>query len=327
MNTGETIINMNYFVKKHDLKHDLTSHRWILKIKKYLPRVILYTFLLAISFIFIYPFLYMIVTSLKSNEDLNNFIVVWIPRTLHFNNYLLAAKLMNFSVTFKNSAITTALATIGQLISCSMAGYGMARFKFPGKRLAFFIVILALIVPAQAIIVPQYLLYSKLGWLNTYFPLTVPAFLGFGFKGALYIFIFRQFYLGLPKELEEAAGVDGCGFLRTYIKIVFPIARSAYMVVLVLALVWHWSNYFEPAIFVSRTNLRMLSSGINNIADTLRLPPETLVSMYNISDENTLNTAVLMAGTFIVVLPILIMFGILQKQFIQGIERTGLTGE
>lgn len=297
------------------------------KLFRYIPRIFLYIFLTGITFVLVYPFLYMAVTSLMSNEDLNNFTVQWLPRTLHFKNYSMALKLMRFKTGFRNSLIVTVFATTGQLISCSMAGYGLARYSVYGKRLWTFVVILAMIVPTQTIIVPLYLLYAKLGWLNTFFPLIVPAYFGFATKGALYIYIFRQFYIGLPRELEEAANIDGCGFLRTFTRVVFPVARSAYIVVLVLAIVWHWTNYFEPAMFVSKVNLQMLSSGLNNITDALTLSGDTLNTTYNINADNVLNNAVLMAGTFTVVAPLIVVFAFLQKQFIQGIERSGLTGE
>lgn len=290
-------------------------------------RMTIYLLLLALAFVFLYPFLYMIVTSLMSNEDLNNFTVAWIPRSLHISNYSLAAKLMNLGLGLKNSIIVTVLATLGQLISCSMAGYGLARYRFPGKKIVFFLIILAMIVPAQTIIVPQYLMYAKFGWLNTYLPLIVPSLFGFGFKGALYIYIFRQFYLGLPKELEAAARVDGCGFLRTYVRIILPTARTAHVVVLVLALVWNWSNYFEPSMYLSKSNMYTLSMSLNNITDALSLSADTLSTVYSVNDGSMLNNAVLMAGAILVILPVGVVFAFLQKKFVQGIERTGLTGE
>lgn len=301
-------------------KTRLRGRRWIVTI-------LLYLLMLGLAFVFLYPFLYMLVTSLKTNSDLNNFVVQWIPRTLFFNNYSMAAELMEYTTGLRNSIIITVLATVGQLISCSMAGYALARYKVPGGRALFFIIILALIIPTQTIIIPEYLMYARMGWMNTYLPLIIPAFTGYGFKGALYIFIFRQFYLGLPKELEEAARVDGCGFIRTFIRIVFPVARSAYIVVMVLAMVWHWSNYYEPSLFLGNTEMQMLSMSLNNIKATLNLPPDQLEFLYQINDENVLNNATLMAGTLMVVLPILIAFCFLQRQFIQGVERTGLTGE
>ena len=304
--------------RKHITHHVIVSR---------LLHAIIYLLLLALAFVFLYPFLYMIVTSLMSSEDLNNFTVEWIPRSLHFANYRWAAKLMNLGAGFKNSVIVTVFSTLGQLLSCSMAGYGLARYRFPGKKAFFFVIILAMIVPAQTIIIPQYLMYAQFGWLNTYLPLIVPCFFGFGFKGALYIYIFRQFYLGLPRELEAAARVDGCGFIRTYVRIIFPTARTAYVVVLVLSLVWNWSNYFEPSMYLSKSNMYTLSMCLNNITDALSLSADTLSTVYSVNDGNTLNNAVLMAGAFLVILPVGIAFAFLQKKFVQGIERTGLTGE
>ena len=170
-------------------------------------------------------------------------------------------------------------------------------------------------------------MYAKFGWLNTYLPLIVPSLFGFGFKGALYIYIFRQFYLGLPKELEAAARVDGCGFLRTYVRIILPTARTAHVVVLVLALVWNWSNYFEPSMYLSKSNMYTLSMSLNNITDALSLSADTLSTVYSVNDGSMLNNAVLMAGAILVILPVGVVFAFLQKKFVQGIERTGLTGE
>lgn len=289
--------------------------------------LILYIIMLGIGFVFVYPFLYMIVTSLMTNEDLNNFSVTWIPRGLNFANYSLAAEITNYFNNFKNSFLITILAILGQLVSCSMAGYGMARFKNKGNNILFVVMILAILVPVQTIIVPEYLIYSNLGWLNTYLPLVIPSWLGYGLNGALYIFIFRQFYLGFPKSIEEAAKVDGCGFLRVFFNIVFPVSKSSYVVVLVLGMVFHWNNSYEPAMFISDKTLQTLPAGLGNIVYTLTLPPEVIQNSFGINGENTLNNAVLMAGTFLVVLPILIAFCFLQKLFIQGIEHTGLTGE
>lgn len=290
-------------------------------------RIMLYIVMLGVAFVFIYPFLYMIVTSLMTNDDLNNFSVTWIPRSLNFTNYKLASQIISYFNNVKNSLLITVLATLGQLISCSMAGYGMARFKNKGNSVIFVVMILAILVPAQTIIVPEYLVYSNLGWLNTYMPLIIPSWLGYGLNGALYIFVFRQFYLGFPKSVEEAAKVDGCGFLKVFFKIVFPVSKSSYVVVLVLGMVFHWNNSFEPAMFISDKTMQTLPSGLGNIVYTLTLPPEVMQNSFGINSENALNNAVLMAGTFLVVLPILIAFCFLQRLFIQGIEHTGLTGE
>ena len=297
------------------------------KLVAVLGKIFLYLMMILITYIFLYPFIYLLVTSVMSNDDLNNFTVQWIPRSLNFNNYTLAAEFMKFFNSLKNSLFSTVLTTLGQLLSCSMAGYGLARYKFPGKKLVFMIVILALIIPTQTIIIPQYLLYGKFGWLNTFIPITVPAFFGYGFKGALYIYVFRQFYLGLPKELEEAARVDGCGFLRTYIRIIFPTAKTAYIVVLVLALVWNWGNYFEPSMYLGRTDMYTLPMSLNNITEALTVSMETLSTNFGVDADNPINNAVLCAGAVMVIAPLAAMFAVLQKEFIQGIENSGLTGE
>jgi len=223
--------------------------------KRLIVKIAMYLLLLGLAFVFIYPFIYMIVTSLKSDADLNSLSVQWIPTELKFENYFVAIDILKAGRYLKNSLFVTVVASIGHIISCSFIGYGFARFHFPFKKLLFGCVILAFIVPVQTLIIPMYLTYSNLGWLDSYLPLIVPTFFGFGLKGALYVFLFRQFYLTLPRDLENAARIDGCGFLMTYWKIVFPLAQSTLMVALVLSVVWHWNDFYEPAIFVSKARL------------------------------------------------------------------------
>ena len=297
------------------------------KTAKVVPQVLLYAVMTGLAFIFLYPFLFMLVTSLMNNSDLNNSLVRWLPRELYFENFSMAARLMDYWATTKNTVFYTVAATVGQLISCSMAGYALARFEFFGRKIAMFFIILAMLVPTQTIIVPQYVIYTDLEWLNTFNPLVIPSFLGFGLRGPLFIYIFRQFFLGQPRELEEAARVDGCGFIRTFTHVVFPVAKSIYIVVLVLALVWHWADFFEPSMYLNKSHLKLVSMRLQGISDILTLPADVLQSEHNINDNNPISDATLMAGTFMVVLPILIAYGFLQKQFVQGIERSGLTGE
>ncbi len=291
-------------------------------------KLFMYILLFGISFVFLYPFLYMIVTSLKSYRDLNDFTVNWIPRELKFENYVIAFRALDYGRYVKNSLTLTVVGTIGHILSCSFIGYGFARYDFPGKNLLFFIVILAIIVPVQTLIVPLYITYSNLKWLNTYLPVLIPTFFGFGLRGGLFIFIFRQFYLGLPKELEDAAKIDGCNFLRTYWNIALPVARSALLVVLVLSVVWHWNDFYEPAIYASKANLRTLPMQLNVFNNIVNRPPEELFEEMLLDEgEQVINNAVLMAGTFLAILPVLTMFGFVQRKFMQGIERTGLGGD
>ncbi len=301
------------------------------RLRAFVSRLMLYILLIGLAFVFVYPFLFMLVTSLKSNADLSNLAVQWIPTELRFENYYIAWDILKFPIYFKNSAFVTILASLGHILACSFIGYGFARFNFPLKKFLFACVILSFIVPVQTIIIPLYLTYTNFGWIDTYLPLILPTFFGFGFKGALYIFLFRQFYLTLPVDLENAALIDGCGFLKTYWKVVFPLAQSTLVVALVLSVVWHWNDFYEPGIYISKSVMGFLPSRINRIISVVNAPPEELFDLLESlgmeGGEDTVNNAVIMAGTTLISAPVLLFFAFAQRKFMQGIERTGITGE
>lgn len=300
-------------------------------VKQNLVRLFMYVLLIGLAFVFLYPFLYMLITSVMTNSDLNSTSVTWIPTEFKFENYALALDLIDGKRYARNSAMVTIVATVGHVISCSFIGYGFARYNFPGKKILFTFVILAFIVPIQTLIIPLYLNYSRLDWLNSYKPILIPSFFGFGLKGALYIFLFRQFYLTVPRSLEEAARIDGCGFMKTYWKIVFPLAKATIVVAIVLSVVWHWNDAYEPGIYIASPKLAFLPPKLNNIIAAANALPdeqaEIMRSMGLADGEDTLNNAVVMAGAAIISAPILVFFAFAQKQFMQGIERSGITGE
>jgi multiple sugar transport system permease protein len=293
-------------------------------IKNNIFRTVTLIFMINMAFVFLFPFIYMIVTSLKTSKDLYDFTVNWVPRSIEWKNYILAYRILQYPVYFKNSFILTVGVTAGHLITCSFIGYGFARYEFTGKKLLFSIAILSIIIPIQTIIVPQYMIFANLKWIDSYLPIIVPAFFGYGLKGGLFIFIFRQFYLGLPTALEDAAKIDGCNFLRTYWQIVLPISKSAFIVSLVLSVVWHWHDFFEPSIYINSSEKVILPTRLNSIITLVNNPPEEIFEGIVIVVENPINNGVLMAGTFLIILPVIITFAFLQRQFMQGIERTGL---
>ncbi|MCQ2537911.1 MAG: carbohydrate ABC transporter permease [Lachnospiraceae bacterium] len=299
--------------------------------KQILISIVMYMLIIGLAFVFLYPFLYMIINSLMSNADLNSSSVSWIPTEFKFENYSIALDLMNIKRYAINSFTVTIIACIGHVISCSFIGYGFARYNFPLKNVLFGIVILAFIVPTQTIIIPLYLTYSNLKWLNTYLPLLVPTFFGFGLRGALYVFLFRQFYMTVPRSLEEAARIDGCGFMKTYWKIVFPLAKATLVVALVLSVVWHWNDSYEPGLYVDSPTLQFLPPRITTIiaaANALPDQQQEMLRQLGLEDgEDTLNNAVVMAGATIISAPVLLFFAFAQRQFMQGIERSGITGE
>ncbi len=299
--------------------------------KKIVVTIVMYLLIIGLAFVFIYPFLYMIINSLMTNSDLNSSSVHWIPTEFKFENYSIALQLINGKRYFINSSIVTVLATVGHVIACSFIGYGFARYNFPFKNILFAIVILAFIVPTQTIIIPLYLTYNQFHWINTYWPLILPSFFGFGLRGALYVFLFRQFYLTVPRSLEEAARIDGCGFMMTYWRIVFPLARATLVVALVLSVVWHWNDSYEPGLYINSPTLQFLPPRINSIiaaANALPDQQQEMLRNLGLSDgEDTLNNAVVMAGATIISSPVLLFFAFAQRQFMQGIERSGITGE
>ncbi len=294
------------------------------KLKRIVIRIFYYLVLCSLSFVFLYPFITMIVTSFMSDADLINITVKWIPEGLRWSNYKIAIQQLSYKRYLLNSLFISTVGTIGHVLSCSFVGYGFARYQFRLKGLAFAIVILSMLVPIQTIIFPLYMQYSKMGWLDTYLPLLVPTFLGYGLNGAFFIFLFRQFFLGLPKEMEEAARIDGCGALRTFFKIMLPISKSSILVATVLSFVWHWNDYFEPNVYITSLAKQVLPSRLPGLYALLN----TEEAMDLVMEEGgfTFNNAMLMAGTFLVILPVLIVYAFLQKKFMEGVERSGLTG-
>lgn len=285
-------------------------------------RLLLYVCLICISYVFLYPFIYMIITSLMSMEDLVDAAVQWIPSSLFLQNYEDAWRGLTYPQYFLNSAIVAIGSTAGHLISCSLVGYGFARYRSRFTDAMFAVVLLVMIVPVQTTIVSSYMMYSNFNWLDTFLPLIVPAFFGFGLRGSLFIFIFRQNFLGMPKELEEAAFIDGCGKLRTYFRVALPIAQPSLLVTMILSIVWHWNDYVEPNYYITDQTKKMLPMLLSELH---KLAVGAGNSLYN-SEEFVYTMGTAMAGAFLVLLPILIFYLIFQRQFVTSIERTGLVG-
>ena len=287
-------------------------------------RIFLYILLINLAFVFLYPFIYMIVTSLKSPEDIQDITVNWLLHSFEFNNYRLAFNILEYPAALLRTVLLVLVCTAGHILSCSFIGYGFARFEFKGKGAFFVMLLLSIIVPTQTIIVPLYMLFALVGLSYSSLSIMIPTFFGFGLSGGLFVFLFRQFYLSLPRSLEEAASIDGCGILQTFFKIALPASRSSLVVCTVLSLVWHWNDYFEPSIYITertRFLLPMLLPGLYSLMQNSAVDSAT-DALSNIYTEG-----LAMAATTLVVLPMLIMYFFLQKKFVKGVERSGITGE
>lgn len=287
---------------------------------------VVYILLIGLSFVFLYPFLHMFATSFKSYDDLTDITVKWFPKNFTPSNWAVAFKSLDFFRSFGNSLVVSVTATAGHILSCSFIAYGFARFKFPFKKLLFAVLVLAIVVPLPAIIVPQYRMFSSYGVVNQqsildYTAILLPTFFGFGLRGCLFIYLFRQFFIKIPPALEEAAAIDGCNPFKTFFRIVLPSSGAVILVVFVLSMVWHWNDYYEPSLYISGEQwflLPQLLPGMKAIIDTMSSNP---------ADPNairTYNDAVAMAGTALAAMPMLVMFFCVRNKFMQSIERTGL---
>lgn len=319
--TDKLSLQKPFFMQKYTWLIPVVS---VGKTKKIIIKLCYYLLLFSLAFVFLYPFITMIVDSLKSDADLVNITVKWIPENLNFYNYKIAFQQLNYGLFVKNSILISFVATIGHLLSCSFVGYGFARYRFRARGPLFAIVILSMLVPIQVIIFPLYIQYSKWGWLDSYLPLLVPTFFGYGLNGAFFIFLFRQFFTGLPYEMEEAARIDGCGALRTFFKIMLPMSKSSILVCTVLSIVWHWNDYFEPNIYIRSILKQLLPSRLPSLYSLLNA--ENSIDAIADNGGFIFNKAMLMAATFLVIFPILVVYSFLQKKFMEGVERSGLTG-
>lgn len=291
-------------------------------------RFLTYLLLFDLAFVFMYPFIYMIITSLKTAADLSDISIRWIPKSLHFENYKFAFESLKYQRTFLNSVFVTSLATFGHALGCSFAAYGFARFKFPFKNLLFLVVILTIIVPVQTIITPIYILFSKIGFVGAaYYPaIILPTFLGFGLKGSLFLFIFYSYFQTLPVALEEAALIDGCNSFKTFFRIIVPSSSIAFLICTVLSVVWHWNDFFEPSLYINKEKLFLLPQMLPSLFSMVKMV-ETATTMDMMKLKNLYNQAVLMAGATLAVSPILFLYIFVQKRFMESIERSGITGE
>lgn len=287
-----------------------------------------YVMLISLSFIFIYPMLYLISKSLMLSSDLSDATVQWIPKGFSLENYLFSFGALNYVKSFWNSVMTSLIPALIQIFSCAVIGYGFARYRFAGKALLLALVMFTFLVPPQTNVVPLYMFFSDLGWINKYFPFWVPALFGHGLRGALFVLIFTQFFRGLPGQLEEAARIDGAGAYRTFWTIMLPLARPAMLVVFLFSLVWHWNDIFQPSLYVfmsEKFNLTQQLTVLNGQGEQ-ELAIGGAASSSALVQIPTFANRV-MAGALMTILPMLILYLFTQRYFVESVERAGIAGE
>lgn len=308
--------------------------------KKRLPgilaRIVIWLFIAGVFYLFLFPFIYLISTAFQSAESLSDPSVLWIPNSFSLETIKSTMELLNY----KNSVILTLeiaiFSTLCSIISCSMVGYGFARFKFRGKSFAFALVILTIILPVQAILIPNYLnfrffdfggilkLFLPDGYINivgTPFTFILPAAFACGLRGGLFIFIFRQSFAAMPKELEEAAKMDGCSSFSTFVRIMFPLAKPAIITVCLFSFVWHWNDFYSSAMyFVGETRPVMpMLSDLLVIMTQNGLTQSVNLSQYSLR-------IYFASGALLALFPPLVLYIFLQRYFVESIAKTGIVG-
>ncbi len=290
-------------VKKFSQSQTRSTQKRLLRL---LGELLKYVVLLLCSLFFILPWIWMISTSLKNPQELSVYPPIWIPHPIRWDNYLQAFRQAAFAAYLGNTLLVTLPSVLGAVLSNAIVAYGFGRLRWPGRDLVFGVVLATLILPGFVTFIPLYLIFRKLNWINTYLPLVIPTFLGNPF----FIFLLRQFFMGLPEELSDAARVDGASEFRIFTQIVLPLARPALAVVALFQFIGSWNDYFGPLIYLSDKALYTISLGIANMQ----------------SSYGFMNFAWIMAATCMSVLPIVVLFFFAQRTFIEGIALTGLKG-
>ena len=270
-------------------------------------RVMLYALLVGVSLWYLAPLFWMFMTSFMPLEQVGIFPPEWIPRQWQFHNYTDALDFWDFGNSLKNTLIITIFSLIGDLVSSTLVAYGFARFRFPFRDALFLILLATLMLPFAVRLIPVYIVYNKIGWVNTFWPLIAPNYFG----SAFFIFICRQFFLGIPQDLLDAAKIDGASEFRIFTQVMVPLAKPAIVVIAILSYQNSWNDFLGPLIYLQDAKLHTLAVGLYKFQS---LPGQG--GQYHLQ----------MAASVMMVMPVLIVFFLFQKQFIQGANLSGMKG-
>jgi len=267
-------------------------------------RIVTFLLLALVAFLFIAPLAWMLATSLKPATQV--FELNWIPNPIVWSNYKDALTSAPFDIYFRNTLIITVMSTLGTVLSCSLVAYSFARLRWPGRDLWFILILGTMMLPGVVLLIPQYILFAKIGWVNTFRPLIVPAWLS---TNAFYVFLLRQFFRTIPMDLSEAAKIDGASELRIWWQVVMPLSRPALAAVTIFAFNGAWGDYLNPLIYLSTENKYTLQLGLTTFQQAAGGLPRW---------------DWMMAASLVVMLPVAIVFFAFQRYFIEGITMTGI---
>lgn len=275
------------------------------KKKSTLALVCMYTVLIILAAIYIVPFIWLVSGSLKTSSELFTNPPVWWPKIPQWKNYIDAINSFPFFLYLKNTLLIMGFNIVGVLLSNSLIAYGFSRIEWKGRDTIFIVVLITMMLPFQVVMVPLFLLFQKLGWIGTFLPMIVPSFFG----NAFYIFLLRQFFVGIPTEISQSAKIDGANEFVIFYKLILPLAKPALTTVVIFTFLQCWNDFVGPLIFLSDDRLYTLSIGVQQIMSV-----------------NDPRWTLLMAIGVTMTVPVLIIFFVLQKYFIEGIAFSGIKG-
>ena len=302
--------------------------------------IVKFLFLAGMCYLFLFPIIYLIVSAIQDPATANDPTIIWVPKQLAWTNFKNAFEQLDYIRAFGLTFFVTFFGILATLASCSMAGYGFARFNFFEKNIAFILVVVLIIIPPQTTTIPTFInfrffdmfgiltLLEKMGIGEGHIQLTgspismiLPALFSSGIRSGLAIYIFRQFFLGQPKELEEAAKIDGCGAFGTYLRVMLPLSSPAIITVSVLSAVWYWNDTFYTSIFFNAEQ-RPIAAAL----DILRIALENDKDAGQLGFSTFEAKGMLAAGALLCIIPIMIFYFIIQRKFTESIERSGIVG-
>ena len=269
-------------------------------------RALSFLLVLAGVFIVLLPFFWMLSSAFKPESEIFRSPPQWIPRPVQWANLLKSLTILPFSIYYRNTAIITAETMIGDVLTAAVVAYGFARFRFPGRGMLFILVLSTLMLPIQVTIIPRFMLFKAFHWLDTFAPIIVPAYFG---GSAFYIFLLRQFFLTIPRELDDAAKMDGLGPFAIFSRIIFPLAKPALAIIAIFSFLYNWNDFFVPLIFLNSEAHYTVALGLTSLKGHF---------------FSTIN--LLMAASLIAMLPCLVLFFLAQKYFMGGVVVTGVKG-
>lgn len=275
--------------------------------KRRLNTVLYHTFVWLLGFFMLYPVLWLVASSLKGHSEIFQRSYSLIPRQWELNNYLEGWKGfggISFATFFKNSFFITVLSTIGEVVSSAFVAFGFSRIKFRGRKFLFGCMIVTMLLPYQVMMIPQYIMFSKMGWINSFKPLIIPAFFGKPF----FIFLMMQFIQGLPKELDEAAKIDGCSQLGIFLRIIVPLLVPALITSAIFSFYWKWQDFYGPLLYIQTPSKYPVSLALKMFADPAAVT----------------NWGAMFAMSVLSILPVIVIFILFQRYIVEGISTSGL---